>query len=208
MAASRAIEKGNPVAKTTKKAIIANKSPRRKPTAGKAPQKTGKTSGVVSESKRPAGVAGERAKKAGIKESAGSETEVTIDRRRSDRRTKPEAVIAERRKLERREKVTRRRQIDPTTCERDYSDEEVEFMSALDNYKRTSGRMFPTCSEILEVIRNLGYAKLPLSAVAASPSPEPSVQEPSATDLFAGANEHGGELLMAGATVASEQALA
>jgi hypothetical protein len=32
-------------------------------------------------------------------------------------------------------------------------------MQALDAYKRTSGRMFPTCSEILEVIRNLGYAK-------------------------------------------------
>ena len=54
----------------------------------------------------------------------------------------------------------------------------------------------------------LGYAKLPLSAVAASPSPEPSGQESSAADLFAGASENGGEVLMAGATVASEQALA
>ena len=33
-------------------------------------------------------------------------------------------------------------------------------MSALDDYKRKSGRMFPTCSEILEVIRELGYVKL------------------------------------------------
>jgi hypothetical protein len=32
-------------------------------------------------------------------------------------------------------------------------------MQALDRYKRTSGRMFPTCSEILEVVRSLGYAK-------------------------------------------------
>jgi len=32
-------------------------------------------------------------------------------------------------------------------------------MSALDEYKRASGRMFPTCSEVLEVIRNLGYEK-------------------------------------------------
>ncbi len=32
-------------------------------------------------------------------------------------------------------------------------------MSAMDNYKRRSGRMFPTCSEVLEVIRSLGYAK-------------------------------------------------
>ncbi|MEX2168495.1 MAG: hypothetical protein WD851_04245 [Pirellulales bacterium] len=62
--------------------------------------------------------------------------------------------------LERRQKVNRRRQIDPTTCERDYSDDEVEFMNALDLYKRKSGRMFPTCSEVLEVIRGLGYGKL------------------------------------------------
>ncbi len=69
------------------------------------------------------------------------------------------AVPSERRVVERREKVNRRRQIDPTTCERDYTDAEVEFMHALDQYKRTSGRMFPTCSEVLEVLRGLGYEK-------------------------------------------------
>lgn len=53
----------------------------------------------------------------------------------------------------------RRRMIDPTTCERDYAAEEVEFMQALDLYKRTSGRMFPTCSEILEVVKSLGYRR-------------------------------------------------
>ncbi len=56
-------------------------------------------------------------------------------------------------------KAARRRQIDPTTCERDYTFEEIEFMNALDAYKRNSGRMFPTCSEILEVLLSLGYAK-------------------------------------------------
>jgi len=30
---------------------------------------------------------------------------------------------------------------------------------AMDEYKRTSGRMFPTWSEVLEVVRGLGYAK-------------------------------------------------
>ena len=53
----------------------------------------------------------------------------------------------------------RRRKIDPTTCERDYRPEELEFMRALEQYKRASGRMFPTCSEILEVVRSLGYAR-------------------------------------------------
>jgi hypothetical protein len=56
-------------------------------------------------------------------------------------------------------RADRRRLIDPTTCERDYGADELEFMQALDRYKRASGRMFPTCSEILEVVRSLGYAK-------------------------------------------------
>lgn len=64
----------------------------------------------------------------------------------------------ERRKTPRR-KVERRRLIDPTTCERDYSVEEIEFMRAMDDYKRKSGRMFPTWSEVLEVVRELGYVK-------------------------------------------------
>lgn len=96
------------------------------------------------------------------------EEEVKLDRRRAEQRAEEsaaETVIAEEAaepapKLERREKVNRRRQIDPTTCERDYSDQEVEFMNALDAYKRSSGRMFPTCSEVLEVIRGMGYVQL------------------------------------------------
>jgi hypothetical protein len=95
---------------------------------------------------------------------AKKENVVTLDRRdRSERRTKNIAAavaVVEPRKLERRAKVNRRRQIDPTTCERDYTDDEVEFMNAMNAYKRTSGRMFPTCSEVLEVLRGLGYCKL------------------------------------------------
>ncbi len=52
-----------------------------------------------------------------------------------------------------------RRRIDPTTCERDYSEAEIEFMQALDRYKRSNGRPFPTCSEILRVLTDLGYQK-------------------------------------------------
>ena len=59
-----------------------------------------------------------------------------------------------------RRKVERRRQIDPTTCERDYSDDEVAFMRAMDEYKRKSGRMFPTWSEVLEVLVSIGYRKV------------------------------------------------
>ena len=56
-----------------------------------------------------------------------------------------------------RRKVERRRQIDPTTCERDYRPDEVEFMKAMDRYKRENRRPFPTWSEVLEVMRSLGY---------------------------------------------------
>ena len=54
----------------------------------------------------------------------------------------------------------RRRLIDPTTCERDYSDDEAEFMKAMDRYKRENRRPFPTWSEVLEVMRSLGYRKV------------------------------------------------
>jgi hypothetical protein len=90
------------------------------------------------------------------------ERRADVERRGVDRRQVEQPVTLERRQGARR-RVQRRRQIDPTTCERDYSADELEFMRALDAYKRSSGRMFPTCSEILEVIRGLGYVRpLPL----------------------------------------------
>ncbi len=112
--------------------------------------------------------------------SAGDQ-EVTIDRRRQMRREEDRAIAvdvsASSPKLERRQKVNRRRQIDPTTCERDYTENEVEFMNALDDYKRKSGRMFPTCSEVLEVVRSLGYVKVGSSQLI-SCSAEPFVATP------------------------------
>ena len=53
----------------------------------------------------------------------------------------------------------RRRFVDPTTSEREYSAAEMEFMMAMNEYKHRSGRMFPTWSEVLEVLRSLGYQK-------------------------------------------------
>jgi hypothetical protein len=97
-----------------------------------------------------------------------AEDEVSIDRRRTDRRADElDGGTTSATPLQRRQKVNRRRQIDPTTCERDYTDQEVEFMNALDDYKRKSGRMFPTCSEVLEVLRGLGYVKLSASEMGA-----------------------------------------
>jgi hypothetical protein len=93
--------------------------------------------------------------------------------RKSDRRAKKSETeaVAQTPATERR-KVKRRRQIDPTTCERDYSDPEVEFMQAMDEYKRASGRMFPTCSEILEVLTKLGYRQVAEAQTIYDPNEE------------------------------------
>ena len=92
------------------------------------------------------------------------------DRRAAERRSAAMAIAKERRVGVRREKVNRRRQIDPTTCERNYTDAEIEFMHAIDQYKRASGRMFPTCSEMLEVLISLGYEKTQFPTPAAANS--------------------------------------
>jgi hypothetical protein len=40
------------------------------------------------------------------------------------------------------------------------SDEQFEFVMAIDEYKRANTRPFPTWTEILEVIKALGYRKV------------------------------------------------
>lgn len=76
-------------------------------------------------------------------------------------------LLEERRQIADRRRQDRRRQIDPTTCERDYSCAEIEFMRAMDDYKRKSGRPFPTWSEVLEVVMSLGYRKVAEPSVMA-----------------------------------------
>src|SRR5260370_601559 len=53
----------------------------------------------------------------------------------------------------------RRRHVDPTTSERDYTIEQLEFLRAIESYKRDHGRPFPTWTEVLEVIIDLGYRR-------------------------------------------------
>jgi hypothetical protein len=72
-----------------------------------------------------------------------------------------------------RRKGERRRQVDPTTCERDYNDAEIEFMKAMDQYKRDNRRPFPTWSEVLEVLHSLGYRKV--AAPTALPGLQPAL---------------------------------
>src|SRR3954453_13342100 len=89
--------------------------------------------------------------------------EIDERRRANDRRKRSIPVAVERRSGKDRRKEQpgeRRRQVDPTTCEKDYNDEEITFMKAMDLYKRNNRRPFPTWSEVLEVIRSLGYRKV------------------------------------------------
>ncbi|OWK43861.1 hypothetical protein [Fimbriiglobus ruber] len=82
----------------------------------------------------------------------------------NDRRKRNIPVATDRRRAANaataRKNSERRRLIDPTTCERDYSDDETDFMKAMDRYKRENRRPFPTWSEVLEVLRSLGYRKV------------------------------------------------
>lgn len=112
------------------------------------------------------------------KEASPSPEVLVTDRRRNDRRAGADRrqrsipVAVERRSgVDRRNQGERRRQIDPTTCERDYSDAEVDFMRAMDEYKRLNRRPFPTWSEVLEVLNALGYRKV------ADPIPLPGAKK-------------------------------
>jgi hypothetical protein len=93
------------------------------------------------------------------------------DQRRGERRKRTIPVAVDRRSgQDRRNQGERRRQIDPTTCERDYNEDEITFMKAMDQYKRDNRRPFPTWSEVLEVLHALGYRKV------AQPGAMPGVQ--------------------------------
>src|SRR5262249_48347144 len=105
----------------------------------------------------------------GEKFDTAAEPEGTIahERRRNrDRRqraTPPAAAKAanpDRPQPERRARKERRRRIDPTTFEKQYTDEEIEFMNAMQRFKMQSGRSFPTPSEVLKVAHGLGYRKV------------------------------------------------
>ena len=62
--------------------------------------------------------------------------------------------------VDRRARKRRRRLIDPTTCDRPYTHDDIEFMNAMDLYKRDCHRPFPTFHDVLEVLRALGYRKV------------------------------------------------
>lgn len=99
-----------------------------------------------------------------------------VDRRgRKERRGDPRGpgatpVGVARARPERRERKERRRRIDPTTFEKQYTDDEIEFMNAMQRFKVQSGKSFPSHGEVLQVALSLGYRKV--IAVGADDSAE------------------------------------
>ncbi len=79
-------------------------------------------------------------------------------RHNNDRR---EAVVDRRLGLDRRRGPGRRRSDDRKAAEEGHmSDEQFEFLMAIDEYKRANSRPFPTWTEVLEIVKALGYRKV------------------------------------------------
>lgn len=68
--------------------------------------------------------------------------------------------------LERRRGPGRRRSDDRRSAEEgEMTDEQFEFVMAIDTYKRLNNRPFPTWTEVLEVVKQLGYRKVAASTI-------------------------------------------
>ncbi len=71
------------------------------------------------------------------------------------------SVVDRRLGLDRRRGPGRRRSDDRKAAEEgQMSDEQFEFLMAIDEYKRKNTRPFPSWTEVLEVIKALGYRKV------------------------------------------------
>lgn len=79
------------------------------------------------------------------------------DRRGEDRRS----VVDRRLGLDRRRGPGRRRSDSRRAAEEgEMTDEQFDFIMAIDKYKRVNDRPFPTWTEVLDVILALGYRKV------------------------------------------------
>jgi hypothetical protein len=105
-----------------------------------------------------------------------------VDRRQKTREesgyTGPERRVAERRDtgLERRRGPGRRREDDRRSAEEgEMTPEQFEFVMAVEMYKKVNKRMFPTWTEVLEVVNQLGYRKVQQREITLENVPEPTI---------------------------------
>jgi hypothetical protein len=95
------------------------------------------------------------------------------DRRDKDAPTsRPEKPATSEVQDERRTKKDRRRRIDPTTFDKQYTDDEMEFMNSMQRFKEISGKSFPTYREVLRVLVDLGYRRVIIEPDPNSPESE------------------------------------
>lgn len=81
--------------------------------------------------------------------------------RRQQGEERRKSVVDRRTGLERRRGPGRRRSESRRTAEEGELDpEQFEFVLAMDEYKRANNRPFPSWTEVLEVIKYLGYRKV------------------------------------------------
>ena len=92
-----------------------------------------------------------------------------------------ERRVADRREdtgLERRRGPGRRRTDDRRSAEEgEMTIEQFEFVMAIQTYKKLNRRMFPTWTEILEVVEQLGYRKIEPRSIVLQDVPEPALHE-------------------------------
>jgi hypothetical protein len=103
-------------------------------------------------------------------------------------RQKPDAVAPRPVATEQRTKKERRRRIDPTTFEKQYTVDEMEFMNAMQRFKESTGKNFPTYGEVLKVAAVLGYRRAITDEAPCwddSMHDEPRLAESSSVDMLA-----------------------
>ena len=103
-----------------------------------------------------------------------SEEQFTERRTNEDRRG---SVVDRRLGLDRQRGPGRRRSDDRKSAEEgQMSDEQFEFLMAIKEYKEKNARPFPTWTEVLELIKALGYRKVAEPQALASPRKEKQPQ--------------------------------
>ena len=97
-------------------------------------------------------------------------------------------VVDRRLGLDRRRGPGRRRSDERKSAEEgQMSDEQFEFLMVIDEYKRENTKPFPTWTEVLEVIKAMGYRKVaepqPLEQFKREPKRAPALREPNKVRL-------------------------
>jgi IS5 family transposase len=80
--------------------------------------------------------------------------------------------------LERRRGPGRRLSDDRRNAEEgEMSAEQFEFVMAIETYKKVNKRLYPSWTEVLEVVMQLGYRKVELRDIVMPSVPEPQLQQ-------------------------------